>query len=100
MVTEEEAYQRLMRGKAFLIRENQQGPACVDRGDIFFLENFFDPASREATIQFAKDLCAECPLLTACRDYALIANEQFGIWGGLMPEERQQMRRSARITKG
>jgi WhiB family redox-sensing transcriptional regulator len=100
MVTSEQLYERLMNGAKFLKRENGVGPACRDRGDIFFLENLFEPASRKAAEEFAKELCKECPLLRACGEYALAANETEGIWAGMNPSERrilaQKNQRSAR----
>jgi len=54
MVTSEQLYERLMNGVKFLKRENGVGPACRDRGDIFFLENLFEPASRKAAEEFAR----------------------------------------------
>lgn len=40
----------------------------------------------------AKKLCGICPARKACLEYALIANEQFGIWGGLTSRERDRLR--------
>ena len=40
----------------------------------------------------AKQICWSCPVLEACRNYALNADEQYGIWGALTPSERQQVR--------
>lgn len=42
----------------------------------------------------AVEVCRGCPVLDECLDYALGANERFGIWGGLLPSQRQKMRRS------
>ena len=33
-------------------------------------------------IQRAKAICAECPVLHECQDYADENHERFGIWGG------------------
>lgn len=32
--------------------------------------------------------CLSCPARVACLDYALAADERFGIWGGMLPAER------------
>ncbi|WP_407662754.1 WhiB family transcriptional regulator [Mycolicibacterium helvum] len=40
--------------------------------------------------QRAKQICWSCPVLEACRRYALNAHEPYGIWGGLTPSERRQ----------
>lgn len=36
----------------------------------------------------AEKLCAGCPLLEMCRDYAMEAQEPYGIWGGTRPKDR------------
>lgn len=36
----------------------------------------------------AVELCAECPVVHPCRTRALIDREEWGVWGGLRPEER------------
>ncbi|MDN5744404.1 MAG: WhiB family transcriptional regulator [Nocardioidaceae bacterium] len=36
----------------------------------------------------AKELCAACPLQRACLREALVEDEEWGIWGGLNPQER------------
>lgn len=35
----------------------------------------------------AQDLCAGCPLLQACANYAIAAQEQHGVWGGVVIED-------------
>lgn len=40
----------------------------------------------------AKQLCAECPVQNLCLEFALISEEQFGVWGGVTPRERRAMR--------
>ena len=39
--------------------------------------------------------CRRCPARQPCLEYALAADERFGIWAGTLPEERQAMRRTA-----
>jgi WhiB family redox-sensing transcriptional regulator len=36
----------------------------------------------------AKLICADCPVLTQCRDHALSVPETWGIWGATTPRER------------
>ncbi len=38
----------------------------------------------------AKALCRTCPVKDDCLMYAIRADEHDGIWGGLMPDERQE----------
>ena len=40
----------------------------------------------------AIDACRSCRAQGACLDYALAADERFGIWGGTLPELRREMR--------
>jgi WhiB family redox-sensing transcriptional regulator len=46
----------------------------------------------------AADACRSCRARAACLDYALAADERFGIWAGLLPEERRSMRVNAEKT--
>lgn len=38
--------------------------------------------------------CHRCPAEAACLGYALAADERFGVWGGLLPDERKALRRA------
>lgn len=50
----------------------------------------------------AKEVCLgedggdPCPVLFACREYAIARNERFGIWGGMSEQERNRVRRNRR----
>jgi WhiB family transcriptional regulator, redox-sensing transcriptional regulator len=57
-------------------------------------EIFFPPAGDPA--REARKICGHCPVRDDCLTYALEANESFGIWGGLDPEERCSLRRRTR----
>lgn len=39
--------------------------------------------------------CWRCPAREACLDFALAANEREGVWGGLLPDQRREMRQAA-----
>ena len=39
----------------------------------------------------AKQVCASCPVRTACLQYALEHSERFGVWGGLSERERRRL---------
>lgn len=41
----------------------------------------------------AKQICAECPAINACRDHAIAHPGTYGVWGGLTENERQTIRR-------
>lgn len=57
-------------------------------------ETFFPPHGDPATQ--ARQICARCPVRDDCLAYALDADERFGIWGGLDPDERSKLRRKLR----
>ena len=46
-----------------------------------------------AATQGAIDTCRRCPLQGPCAEYAVAADERFGVWGGLLPEDRRALRR-------
>ncbi len=47
----------------------------------------------------AIEACYRCQAQDACLTYALAADERFGIWGGMLPEERRSCRwRQARAS--
>ncbi|MBT1162801.1 WhiB family transcriptional regulator [Bifidobacterium sp. SO1] len=48
------------------------------------------------TIVEAKLICASCPVSAECLEQALDGGEQYGIWGGLDPEERRTLLRRKR----
>ena len=56
---------------------------------------FFPPTSserrdeRDDRERRAKAICRTCPVVDACRDYALSIREPHGIWGGLNESERR-----------
>lgn len=69
--------------------DTEQAPACQGAP----AEMFFDPASQET----AKRVCAKCPLVDACLEWALSRphHEVYGIWGGTNQDERRLARRRA-----
>ncbi len=48
------------------------------------------PATRTAV-----RACWQCPARTACLDFAMAADDRFGVWGGTLPDERREMRQAA-----
>jgi WhiB family transcriptional regulator, redox-sensing transcriptional regulator len=41
----------------------------------------------------ARKLCSRCPVKSECLTVALANDEQFGVWGGLSPNERKGLKR-------
>jgi|TARA_R110000744_G_scaffold100913_2_gene194663 WhiB family redox-sensing transcriptional regulator len=64
-------------------------PPCHQDPAVFYPEDFFDEENKAIAIAEAKKLCASCPALTLCADYAVRAREPFGIWGGLTHKDRK-----------
>jgi WhiB family redox-sensing transcriptional regulator len=56
---------------------------------------FFPPdreqaKARTTRITKAKAVCAQCPAVMACREFALDNGEVFGVWGGLSEDDRER----------
>ena len=45
--------------------------------------------------QDAKQFCGACDVAAECLAFALANNETHGIWGGLSPKERRQLKAAA-----
>ena len=45
-------------------------------------------------IEAAKAVCNRCPVQPECLDFALVTNQECGVWGGASEEERRRLRRS------
>lgn len=48
-----------------------------------------DTTAGKAGVRHAIAVCARCPVLDACRQWALDTRQQHGIWGGLTERERR-----------
>lgn len=47
-------------------------------------------------IAAAKEVCMTCPCVDDCLEFALVTNQDSGIWGATSEEERRQIRRRRR----
>lgn len=47
----------------------------------------------------AKLVCQTCPVVVACYDYAIVAGERHGVWGGLTELERKRRRLAWQRTR-
>lgn len=57
---------------------------------------FFHPdnergSARTTRDERAKQICQRCPVMLACREHALRAQEPYGVWGGLSERERHEV---------
>lgn len=55
--------------------------------DLFFPE-------RATSAAQPRRICDRCPVATQCLEYALDHHEDFGIWGGKSPKQREAIRRA------
>ncbi|MBG7704660.1 WhiB family transcriptional regulator [Streptomyces sp. MC1] len=46
-------------------------------------------------VREAKAVCARCPVIERCLQWALESGQDFGVWGGLSEAERRSMKRRA-----
>lgn len=66
--------------------------ACRDTDpDLFFPVGTTGPAIEQ--IDNAKAVCQACDVQATCLEYALVTNQDSGIWGGTSEEERRALRR-------
>lgn len=73
----------------------QSDAACLGSGhDRFFGDDPKLPMKR-AEVEAAKAICHACPVRSDCLEYALVANERWGVWGGLTAPERDRLQRRA-----
>lgn len=69
--------------------------ACLSADpEAFFAEFGDDPNLTKK----AKAICRTCPVITECADYAIAASEIYGVWGGLSPADRKEIRRRSRAA--
>lgn len=67
----------------------EQGLCAQVDGDLFYA----DKGDWANTIK-AKMVCRRCPVRRECLLYALENNEQHGVWGGMTPQQRKDLRRA------
>ena len=56
------------------------------------------PHGFPASARRAVAICKTCPVMAECAEYAIERREVYGIYGGLTPFERREMRRKERGT--
>ena len=69
--------------------------AC-NTGTAEFVPLFFP--ERGQPTKPAKDICAQCDIVDACREYALMTLNTKGVWGGLSENERRNERARRRAA--
>ncbi len=66
--------------------------ACLDADPAVF---FPEPGDNAIN---AKKVCAQCPVIEACLDYALTNRQHHGVWGGLSEHQRDLLHQRAQRT--
>jgi len=61
--------------------------------------SLFFPTRGEGTENdAAKRVCAQCPVIDECLEYALVNQEKVGVWGGTSEKQRRKIRRARGIS--
>ena len=73
--------------------------------DLFFpAENIGGPrrgkgiSGEKERMEQAKGICSSCQVRQECLDYALGSGEEFGVYGGMTPKERQRYYEGSRCA--
>jgi len=75
-----------------------ENPSCAGvGGDFWFPEKSGNGLSRTIEMDVALSICHQCPHKQECAEWG-IQKEAYGIWGGLLPKERQHIRRQLNIV--
>lgn len=68
--------------------------------ELFYLPHNARGAEKLQQIKEAKAVCAKCPVIEQCLNFAIKTEEPHGIWGGLTEEERVTIvRRTKRLAR-
>jgi WhiB family redox-sensing transcriptional regulator len=71
----------------------RENAACRDTNpDLFFPVGTTGPAIEQ--IEQAKAVCCQCEAQGACLEFALVTNQDSGVWGGTSEEERRKLRKA------
>jgi WhiB family redox-sensing transcriptional regulator len=66
---------------------------CQGRDDLFFGPEGEPGARATRRVAQAKAVCVTCPVLDACREYALGHDIRYGVWGAMSEPERKGERK-------
>jgi hypothetical protein len=94
-LTREQAFVEFSHAQAELEDSGKSLPCRLDP-EFFYPEDYYEQATKKVAENIAKQLCASCPLKALCASYAVLAQEDYGIWGGTNPRERREIRLNLR----
>ncbi len=69
-----------------------------ERGDCDAISDFYP--QKQAEINENRKVCQECVVRLACAEYAVVFNEEYGLWGGLSERARRRIRKKIREDFG
>ena len=80
--------------------QDNGGVVCEQAPDIFYPEDFSaknhgSNNMRAMAENTAREICMTCPVIAKCLKAGLY--EEFGIWGGTTPKQRQKLRREQEL---
>ena len=61
--------------------------------DLFFQADHERRSLKHGREAAAKAVCASCPVIETCLEWALVVGERYGVWGGTDSTERAAIRR-------
>jgi WhiB family redox-sensing transcriptional regulator len=75
-----------------------ENPICAQVGTEIFFSEDYDDVDRLNVFNYnqAKKVCASCDHIVECADWGTL-HEAYGVWGGLDPKDRADIRRSANV---
>ena len=74
---------------------------CRGMSSAFFFHPWGERGpARDARVERAKEVCAQCPVILQCRSFALTVQEQYGVWGGLSEDELRLLLHKTRHGRG
>lgn len=78
----------------YTLQPELDGALCAQSDPDAWFPDPGDPAP------LAKAVCRRCPVQDACLDHALANDERHGVWGGLTPGERVELRQYQHTSEG
>ena len=70
----------------------QRYAACLDHDPELFFP-IGDAGAARTQLDEAKAVCAGCPVRCLCLEWALLAEINYGVWGGMSETERLAVKR-------
>lgn len=69
------------------------GVECEQVPVIFFPEDYIGVSdAKHIAMETARQICLRCPVMAKCLKVGMF--EEYGIWGGTTPQQRQKLRRT------